>query len=320
MKKYLSEVFEKELKSGLLNPYFDIANTLLPSIDYIAKLDYILTKECSVKTKNPFLYASKYIEEKHPTYYPEFARMWQANEIHVSNYESDNAECDSYTGEIWAGKSCTILDDLNLVHEFFHHQNLTPINKGGKNSFTRELFGEAISITAQFDFIKFLEKTNLCEDALIVKITYLNDCIKSARKIMVELILIELYKLNGKITDEIVKKYISYCKDEKLAIIIDEEYEDVLTSIGNWGANFKFPFNLKYFLGIIIGCHLSNLVNENQKKWEDIYIINKHFYYINEEEFLNKAGIKLDNDDLLLVFTEHFQRADLMNDNFKKQK
>ena len=316
---YINNIFKNELDNEIVNSYLLFANKLMPFLDFIIKCRPLTPSTYQSKNYRSYHIAFNYIKENHPKYFPELIRMFSMNEIHIGNYSCDNASCDSYTGEIWLGKNQTILDDLNLVHEFFHHMNLIPINsdKNQKKSITRDLFGESISIAAQLDFSKKIIENDLKQDAVNFEINYINDCILCSKRIRVELILIEIYKKHGKINDELIKKYISNCQDTNLQNLIIDEYQNVLNAIGGWGSNFKIPFNLRYVLGITIGYYLSDLIEKNNQNWKVIYDINDDFYNMNIDDFLNKIGINLQDDTILLNFMEHYKK--LNTDHVKKK-
>lgn len=303
------KIFEDQLQNEQVKAYLDFASKILPLIDMIINADISLTStECLNINDKPFTYANSYIERKHPNYTSELFQMWNTGRIHIANYKSDNASCDSYTGDIWLGLNETILDDLYLVHEFFHHQNLIPINDNSvkKEGFTRELFGESISIMSQLDFINDMPDDELRVDSKTLEIDYINDCSNSAKKIKVELALIDIYKINGTLTEELIQNYILNCENSSLAILIREEYDQVIRDISSWGANLKIPFNLKYVLGVVFGYYLADLINKKPNKWYDIYEINKTFYDIDVDEFLDKVEIDFSNPVLLSKYMERY--------------
>lgn len=306
---YINQIFKSELDKDSIKKLLSFANELSFFYDRILKSCQSLPQTNYKHTiVNSFHYAINYIKTSHPRYYSELSRMFADGEIHVASFESDNAECSSYTGEIWIGLNRTILDDLNLVHEFFHHQNLIPINKGGvRNNITRELFGESISIAAQLDFSKKIKDDDLKEDSKKFEIDYINDAITCTKRIRTELILIEIYNKNGRITEDLIKEFILNNRDNDLGMLVLAEYENVLNSISGWGADFKFGFHLKYLLGITIGYYLADLVEQDFKNWKMIYDINAKMYDLSVDEFLDKIGISLKDEKLISRLIDHFQ-------------
>ena len=306
---YVNKIFKDELNDDSIQAKLLFAKKVSFLIDTI--LEYcslIINKEYRCHIDNSFYYGINYIKETHPDYYSELIRMYNNGEIHISNDSTGNAECDSYSGEIWLGTSKTILDDLHLVHEFFHHQNLIPINNGTKKkSVTRELFGEAISIAAELDFSDKITNDDLVEDTKIFEVDYINDAINCARKIKTELILIDIYSKHGEVNDYLIKAFILENNND-IGELFSQEYESVLNDISGWGANFKFYFNLKYVLGIIFGYYLSDLVKENPENWEIIYDINSNIYDLSVEQFLKKIEINLDDNKLITNFLEHYRK------------
>ncbi len=316
---YINKIFENQLNDKLVNRFLAFTNDIKPFLEsFISSCKILPSLECHFKNDRIFYNAFSYIRERHSNYYSELLRMYSKKEIHIYPNENNIAECNSYNGEIWIGVSKTIIDDSNLVHEFFHHQNLIPINKEGKqNSMARALFGESISIAAQLDFAKQISDSDLREDSKKIEVDYINDGIKCARKVIVELSLIDIYKTYGKINTECIKDYSLNCCDDNMRELIMSEYVNVLKGIYKWGENLKFPFNLKYILGITIGYFISDLVDANPDKWEDIYDINSNFYNISPNDFLQKLGINFHDGIILSNFIEHYQQ---LSENYKQDK
>lgn len=306
----VNDIFKSELSDETVKESLYFAQDLISFLDVIIKADMCLPhKEYAVVNDKSFSYADNYIKYKHFRYYQEFKRMWKDNEIVIGDYSGGNASCDSYTGKIFIGQSNTILDDLFLVHEFFHHQNLRPINKNSvpASSLPRELFGEAISIMAQLDFTKSLTNDSLLEDSKIFEFDYVNDCVSCARKVRVELILIDIFNSCGDVSECSVERYLSICSDEYLKELVASEYEKCLKNICGWGANLKFLFNLKYVLGVTVGYYLADLVEKDPNRWDDIYYLNSNFYDIDIDTFFDRIGTTLENETVLLNFFEHYK-------------
>lgn len=323
----VNDIFKSKLKDRTVKESLCFAQDLLSFLDFIIKADICLPhKEYVAVNDKSFSYADNYVKCKHSQYYQEFKRMWKDNEIVISDYGVGNASCDSYTGKIFIGQSNTVLDDLFLVHEFFHHQNLRPINKNSApfNSLSRKLFGEAISIMAQLDFAKSLTNDSLLKDSKIFELDYVNDCVSCAKKARVELILIDIFNSCGDVSDYSVEKYLSTCNDQYLKELVASEYEKCLRDICGWGANLKFLFNLKYVLGVTVGYYLADLVEKDPNKWNDIYYINSNFYDIDINTFFDRIGTTLDNEHILLNFLEHYKtlkdEASLSGDANKRKR
>ena len=306
---YVNEIFKDELNDEFIQAKLLFAKKVSFFIDIILEhCSLIINQEYRCHINNSLYYGINYIKETHPDYYSELIRMYNNGEIHISNYSTGNADCDSYTGEIWLGLSKTILDDLYLVHEFFHHQNLIPINNGTKKkSITRELFGEAISIAAELDFSDKITNDDLAKDTKIFEIDYINDAVECARKIKTELILIDIYSKHGEINDNLITTFILENNND-IGELFSQEYESVLSDISGWGANLKFYWNLKYVLGIIFGYYLSDLVKENPENWKIIYDINSSIYDLSIEQFLKKIKINLEEDKIVTIFLEHYNK------------
>lgn len=315
---YVNQIFKKELNDKSTQTKLFYAKKLSFLIDGI--LEYcspIINKKYSYHIDNSFYYGINYIKEIHPDYYLELIRMYNNGEIHILNYSTGNAECSSYSGEIWMGLSKTILDDFHLVHEFFHHQNLIPINNVSKGeNITRELFGEAISIAAELDFSDKITNADFVEDTTIFEVDYINDAINCAKKIKTELILIDIYSKYGELNDNLIKSFILENNND-VGNLFYQEYENVLNDISGWGSNLKFSFNLKYVLGIMFGYYISDLVKENKEKWKIIYDINSNIYNLSVEQFLEKIKIDLEDNKLVTKFIEHYNKVNEKNKSIK---
>lgn len=312
---YINVIFNNELNNDSVNSMLTFVNKLKSLLDYIINNCTILPNENYSIKDYTFYNAFNYVKEVHPTYYLELIRMNNENEIHVFASNFDNATCDSYNGHISIYSINAIIDELNLIHEFFHHQNLIP--NSNKENITRKLFGETISITAELDFERKLTSELLRMDAKKFEINYINDAIKCAKKVRVELILIDIHIRNNKINNELIKEYILNCNDIYLKQLILEQYEDVLNDIGGWCSNFKFPFNMSYFLGIIIGYYLADIIELNPNIWKLIYDINNNFYNITIEEFLNKLKINLEDEKIINNFMRHYNNLNSLYKEYK---
>ncbi len=306
----LNQIIKKEINNKSIIEIIDICKKLLPLFDMIYKNCTLIPEtNYEIKEENGTDLALSYLKDYHPIYYDETQRMLDNNEIHIANYSLDNAGCDSYTGEIIIGNNKNISDALNLIHELFHHFNLKPINKYHmENTLARELFGEAISIAAELDFKKRLENKLLIEDAKKIEIDYINDAIDSIKKIKVELVLIDLYRIYGKIDKKTIDNFVSNNKDNAFGLIVLDEVENVINNITSWGSNLKIPLNLKYSIGIIFGYYLTSLIEDNYEYWNKIYTLNDKLYEISFEDALNFISPNYDDIQIFNIFFKNYEQ------------
>ncbi len=304
----VNNIIKTEIANDNVMNIIGICKKLLPLFDLIfKKCETLPERGYEVELEDSISLALSYLKSSNPVYYDETKRMMENNEIHIADYSLDNAGCDSYTGEILLGNNRNISDGLTLIHELFHHFNLKPFNKyHQENTISRELFGEAISIAAELDFERNLEDKTLLKDARKFEIDYINDAIDCIRKIKVELVLIDLYNIYGKIDKEVIYKFILNNKDNAFGSIVIEEVESVISNITSWGSNLKIPFNLKYAIGIIFGYYLADLIEKEYEKWFLIYDLNNKLYDLNFDEILNKICPNYDANILFECFYRHY--------------
>lgn len=317
---YVNKLFALELdKSEVIN-LLNFCNKNYSLVKMISEISFDVQRDLNHTKVEDFLYAKRYIKDRHTNYYDELERMFKCNEIIVSDYNCANASCDSYTGKIWIGLSHSILDDLYLVHEFFHHQNLIPINdkQGKEENLTRKMFGEVISYLGQFDMVDWMSEDVIKNECLSRVSDCINDCINSAKTIRVELFLINIFKKYGRIDEDLIRKEVLDCKDDFLTSLVLEYFDKVLKDICGWGADFKFPFYLKYVLGISIAFYLRDRLKIDCDIWEKIYYVNEHIYDMSVEELLKLLEIDLSGEELMLSFKK--QCDYLNNGEFKKVK
>ncbi len=301
---YVNKLFALELDKKEVKYLLDFCNKNYLLVKMISEISFDVQRDLKQIKVEDFLYASRYIKERHSNYYDELERMFKYNEIIVSDYNCANASCDSYTGKIWIGLSHSILDDLYLVHEFFHHQNLIPINdkQGKEENLTRKMFGEAISYLSQFDMVDWVSDKDVKNECLNSVSDCICDCINCAKKIRVELFLISVFKKYKRIDESLIEKEALECKDEFLTSLVLEYFDGALKDICGWGADFKFPFYLKYVLGVSIAFYLRDRLKIDSDIWKKVYYVNEHIYDMSIEELLRLFEINLSREDIILSF------------------
>ena len=316
---YVNKLFTLELDKSEVIYLLDFCDKNYSLIKMISEISFDGKRDLKETKVEDFLYAKRYIKDRHSNYYDELERMFKCNEIIISDYNCANASCDSYTGNIWICLSHSVLDDLFLVHEFFHHQNLIPINgkQGIEENLTRKMFGEAISYLSQFDMVDWMSDVDKTECLTSVS-DCIYDCIDSAKMIRVELFLINIFKKYGRIDESLIQKEVLDCKDDFLTSLVLEYFDRVLKDVCGWGADFKFPFYLKYVFGISIAFYLRDRLKIDSDIWEKIYYVNEHIYDMSVEEFLRLLEIDLSGDKLMLSFNKQCEY--LSNGKFKKVK
>ena len=307
--KYVNSIFRNELNNESIKNVISISKRLIPLCDNILKnCTFLSSCSCNIEINDSFSLAYSYLKDRHPIYYDEIVRMKKENEIHIADYSLDNAGCDSYSGEIWLGKNKNILDDLNLIHEFFHHLNLKPLNDGGEdNTIARELFGESISIAAEIDFERSLDEL-LKEDAKKFEIDYINDAIDCAKKIKIELLLVDLYLIYGKIDKDIISNFLENNKDNLVSSTMIDEVDNVIGNISDWGSSLKISFNLKYVIGIVFGYFLADKISNNYENWNIIYDLNNNLYNMSFDDVFKKICPNEDLTELFNCFFSHYKQ------------
>ncbi len=305
----VNKIINEEMKNDSVMKIVTICKDLLPLFNkIIKKCEFLPEKRYEIEYENSTSLALSYLKINHQEYYEEAKRMMDNNEIHIADYSLDNAGCDSYSGEIFLGNNRNISDGLTLIHELFHHFNLRPFNRfHQENTISRELFGEAISIAAELDFKRKLEDKSLLEDAKKFEIDYINDAIDCIKKIKVELVLLDLYSVYGKIDKEIIKKFIDNNEDNVFGPIVLEEAESVINNITEWGSNLKIPLNIKYAIGIVFGYYISDLIEEDNNKWKIVYELNTKLYELDFNDLLNIICPLYNNDTIFDSFYKHYE-------------
>ena len=313
--KNINKIFDDELNKESIKNVIAISKRLLPLCDNILNNCSLLSScTCNIEINDSFSLAYSYLKDKHPIYYDEIMRMKNGNEIHIADYSLDNASCDSYTGEIWLGKNKNILDDLNLIHEFFHHLNLKPLNNGGEeNTIARELFGESISISSEIDFERSLD-ISLREDAKKFEVDYINDAIDCAKKIKIEILLVDLYLIYGKIDKDIISDFLENNKDNLVSSTMIDEVDNVIGNISGWGSSLKISFNLKYVIGIVFGYYLADKISNNYENWNIIYDLNKNLYNLSFDDVFKKICPSEDLTELFDCFFSHYKELCMNNE------
>lgn len=306
--KYLNKILKKELQKQSVVDLLNSAQGFMHIVDGVLEIPVNIEKqEFSEVNTFSFLNAERFIADTNPIFCRELFRMKRNGEIHTSRKFSGNASCDAYNGELWLGRSDTVQDDLFMVHEFIHHLNLIPINKDSEvnqKNVLRTLFGESLSIFGELNYADTIKEDNLRKDARKREVQLILDSYDCAKKFKVEMFLIDLYKKYGTLSEEVIKKEISQCKDLELALLVNEMYEEVIYAITGWGANLKFDFYLKYVLGILVGYHIYELGKEEDDIWYRMAIVCRRMYELSIEEFCTLFRIDLNNSSLIQLYRD----------------
>ena len=120
-----------------------------------------------------------------------------------------------------------------------------------------------------------------------------------ALKVKVEMFLIDLYLKHGGLSEDIIKSAIKECDDVELALMVSNNYEDILGEINGWGANLKFIFNLKYVLGVVVGYSLFDRIKDDKDMIYKLAIICRRMYELTVDDFCTLFNIDL-TDPLLI--------------------
>lgn len=301
--KAINKILKSELSDESVLKILEVARQLMPIVDGVLETNIEFEKQ-EFSECNVFAYhnARKYICNRLTLFYRELVRMMSNGEVHYSRNFAGNASCDNYTGELWLGRSDTIQDDLFFVHEFIHHMNLKPINDNpevDQKNLLRSLFGEALSIAAELDFVDKLEDDKLKKDAVKAEVNYSLMIKECALKVKVEMFLIDLYLKHGGLCEDIIKSAIKECDDLELALMVSNNYEDILGEINGWGANLKFIFNLKYVLGVVVGYSLFDRIKDDKDMIYKLAIICRRMYELTVDDFCTLFNIDL-TDPLLI--------------------
>lgn len=301
--KAINKILKSELSDESVLKILEVARQLMPIVDGVLETNIEFEKQ-EFSECNVFAYhnARKYICNRLTLFYRELVRMMSNGEVHYSRNFAGNASCDNYTGELWLGRSDTIQDDLFFVHEFIHHMNLKPINDNpevDQKNLLRSLFGEALSIAAELDFVDKLEDDKLKKDAVKAEVNYSLMIKECALKVKVEMFLIDLYLKHGGLSEDIIKSAIKECDDVELALMVSNNYEDILGEINGWGANLKFIFNLKYVLGVVVGYSLFDRIKDDKDMIYKLAIICRRMYELTVDDFCTLFNIDL-TDPLLI--------------------
>lgn len=301
--KMVNKIIKKELQNEFVMELFKLAKDLMPIVDGViatlVSFEQQKLSECNVFS---FHNCEKYIKERLPLFYGEFLKMKRFGEIHYSRNFAGNASCDNYTGELWLGREDTIQDDLFMIHEFMHHMNLKPINNNkdvNQKVLLKELFGESLSIMGELDFTENLNDEKLKQDAYRADANRILMCRDCAVKVKVEMFLLDLYMKHGELNEEIIKSEIENCSDLELALLVADNYENILVSIDGWGANLKFAFNLKYVLGVVIGYHLADVAKKDSDICYRLAIVCRRMYELSVEDFCVLFELDLKDQELL---------------------
>ena len=301
--KAINKILKSELSDESVLKILEAARQLMPIVDGVLETNIEFEKQ-EFSECNVFAYhnARKYICNRLTLFYRELVRMMSNGEVHYSRNFAGNASCDNYTGELWLGRSDTIQDDLFFVHEFIHHMNLKPINDNpevDQKNLLRSLFGEALSIAAELDFVDKLEDDKLKKAAVKAEVNYSLMIKECALKVKVEMFLIDLYLKHGGLSEDIIKSAIKECDGLELALMVSNNYEDILGEINGWGANLKFIFNLKYVLGVVVGYSLFDRIKDDKDMIYKLAIICRRMYELTVDDFCTLFNIDL-TDPLLI--------------------
>lgn len=306
--KSLNKILKKDLSNEAVAALLNASKSLLHIVDGVLSIPVNMEEQpfSEVNTFS-FLNAERFIVDTNPIFCREFYRMKRNGEIHTSRQFSGNASCDSYTGELWLGRSDTVQDDLFMIHEFIHHLNLKPINENkdiNQKNVLRTLFGESLSIFGELNYVDSIKEDNLRNDARKREVQLVLQAEGCAKKFKVEMFLIDLYKKHGMLNEEIIKEAIAQCEDLELALLVNEMYEQVIFDITGWGANLKFDFNLRYVLGSVIGYHIYNLGKEENDIWYRMAIVCRRMYELSIEDFCKLFRINLNDIELINNYRE----------------
>lgn len=300
--KAINKILKKELSDEYILKLLEISKQLMPIVDGVLDIPVFEKQEYSECNVGSFYNAKMYIYNRLPLFYRELVRMMENGEIHYSRKYGDIAECDNYTGELWLGRNYTIQDDIFFVHEFLHHMNLKPIKMNpdvNQNCLLRNLFGEVLSIAIELDFVDKLDDEKLKRDAIKTEMNYTSIVKECALKVKVELFLIDLYLKYGELSEDIIKNEIKACDDLEFALMLTNNYENVLCDINGWCANLKFLFNLKYVLGIVVGYSLFDSIKDDKDMIYKLAIICRRMYELSIDDFCVLFNIDLTDPKLV---------------------
>lgn len=295
--KAINKVLKRELSNEYILHLLEVTRQLMPLVDGVYNTDVPFEKQ-TMEECNAFSFyqAKKYVCVRLPFFYKELVRMMSHGEILYSRKYAGNSECDTYTGRIYLGRNDTIQDDLSFVHEFMDHMSLKPVQTNydiNQKALLRDLFSEALSIGVELDFADKITEDNLSDDAMKAEVNYMVDAKEHALKIKVEMFLIDVYLKHGELTEDIIKNAIKECSDLELALMVSNNYEDILGEMVGWRSTLKFKNNLKHVLGILVGYQVFDNIKDDEDMVYRLAIICRRMYELGIEDFCTLFHVDL---------------------------
>ncbi len=241
-------------------------------------------------------------------------------DININENQSRNSSICNYINDhknIYMDIKHNISDAFNTCHEFMHYLNLDSML-----SSARFFFSENISMMAEDELEKFLDKENYGNDEYhLFKRNRFCDSYNCAKVVLIINAVFKYYEDGEMLTDSIIKNILIDLNDKYKSINLDYiELKQLIKIIFSSNKINHFYQSCSHILGIFISKYILNYFDSSDLICYYNENINSMFY----DDFLYEIGLKmqLKNNKLVLderSFEKIFKSFDINFNAYKKK-
>lgn len=309
-----------------------LSKQYMSSLDEVVKLAHIIIKNplekfldtkyvTSFKIDNSVNIVKDFFETINPNYSNMFQNILYETNLYkgkedyfvkfskIENIEKENSSVDD-DGLVNISYSDTLYDTYLICHEITHKFS-TP----KKDSILKKFLGETSSICMEFLLQDYLiDKYSYNDEFLINKYNRIQMLSKDASAIIIEYILLQLYKKNGCLTKDIILDYLKSKNANKAFINRVNECLNLIVS----NESLTFPRRQRYVIGTLLASDLHNKIKSDKSKITDLFclinILGHADYEINDDlKILKKLGIlnnPLNENDIKRLTSSYKEEID----------
>lgn len=261
------------LKSEITNPHIKVHINNLDEISKYAKIiiDYPDNFEyepytTKIDLNKSIQLVSSFLKSISPQYENQFQNVLREQQYYnCPSYEfrkSTTSISKVYNdGHVLIGYQENLEDAFDILHETIHKFS-QPYKE---NNIIKDFYGEVTPITMEFLFQDYLlEQEVLDQEEINLKIKKrIRTAYFDASSVLFEYHLLNLYQVNGNISETIIEEYIESLPHESTEYrVFKNYYKEYLQDILNEN-HLNFPIRQRYVIGTIFAIYFKNEIQKN---------------------------------------------------------